>query len=122
MCSNPPDHAVFGATAQLEKKPPAGTQARWQFKREALQQGPLITWTLLGSTNRDSIRSLTTLEDAPEDAMSLYVQRDPQDGAAGIDFTMSQVSALPTSQFLYRDTNDELRRGTEADVLGAAHC
>ncbi|GAA6527420.1 hypothetical protein IDVR_32170 [Intrasporangium sp. DVR] len=121
VCSDPPDHAVFEAIAQLEKGPPAGTRATWQFKREALQQGPTITWALLGSTDRDNIRSLTTLEVAPEDAMSLYVQRDPQDGASGIDFTMTQVNELPISQFLYRDSHDK-RRGTEADVLSAAHC
>ena len=77
---------------------------------------------LLGSTDRDSVRSLTTLEIAPEDAMSLYVQRDPEDGASGIDFTMSQVNSLSISQFLYADSHDTLRRGTEADVLSAAHC
>ena len=82
----------------------------------------LITWPLLDSTDRDSIRSLTTLKTAPEDAMSLYVQRDPQDGASGIDFTMTQVDELPSSQFLYRDSDDKLRRGTEADVLSASHC
>ena len=54
--------------------------------------------------------------------MSLYVQRDPQDGATGIDFTMTQVNELPISQFLYRDSQHKLRRGTEADVLSAAHC
>ena len=54
VCSDPPDHAVFEATAQLEKNPPAGTQATWQFKREGLPRGPLITWALLGSTDRDS--------------------------------------------------------------------
>lgn len=122
VCSDPPDHAVFEATAQVEKSPPAVTQARWQFEREALQRGHLITWALLGSTDRDSIRSLTTLEVAPEDAMSLYVQRNPQDGASGIDFTMTQVNELPVSQFLYRDSHDKLRRGTEADVLSVAHC
>lgn len=122
VCSAPPDRAVFEATAQLEKSPPAGTEARWQFKCEALQRGLLITWPLLGSTDRDSVRSLTTLEIAPEDAMSLYVQRDPEDGASGIDFTMSQVNSLSISQFLYADSHDTLRRGTEADVLSAAHC
>ena len=118
----PSRHAVFEATAQLEKKPPAGTQASWQFKREALQPGSLITWDLFGSTDRDSIRSLTTLEAAPEDTMSLYVQWDPQDGASGIEFTLAQVDELATAQFLYRDSHDKLRRGTEADVLSAAQC
>ena len=122
MCSDPPDHAVFEATGQLEKSPPAGMQARWQFKREALQRGPLITWALLGSTDRDRVRSLATLDVAPEDEMSLYVQRNPEDGASGIDFPMAQVNELPISQFLYRDSHDRLRRGTEADVLRAAHC
>lgn len=122
VCSDPPDHAVFEATAKLQKNPPAGTQATWQFKREALQRGVLVTWPLLGSTDRDSTRSLATLKAAPEDAMSLYVQRSPQDGAAGIDFTMTQVNQVPTSQFLYRDSHDKLRRGTETDVLSAAHC
>jgi hypothetical protein len=121
-CSAPPDHAVFEATAQLQKNTPAGTQATWQFKREALQRGVLVTWPLIGGTNRDTVRSLTTLDIAPEDAMSLYVQRDPEDGASGIDFTMTQVNELPISRFLYRDSNDKLRRGTEADVLSAAHC
>ncbi len=122
ICSDPPDRAVFEATALLETDPAAGTHATWQFKREALQPGGLITWPLLDSTDRDSIRSLTTLKTAPEDAMSLYVQRDPQDGASGIDFTMTQVNELPTSQFLYRDSEDKLRRGTEADLLSASHC
>ena len=122
VCSDPPAQAVFEATAQLQKNPPAGTPATWQFKREALQRGLFITWPLLGSTDRDGIRSLTTLQNAPEDAMSLHVQRDLQDGASGIDFAMTQVDELPISQFLYRDSRDKLRRGTEADVVSASHC
>lgn len=122
VCSDPPHHAVFEATAQLEKNPSAGTQAKWQFKRQALQRGSLVTWPLLGSTDRDGVRALTTLEVAPEEAMSLYVQRDPQDGASGIDFTMAQVHELPSSHFLYRDSHDKLRRGSEGDVLSAAQC
>lgn len=122
VCSDPPDHAVFEATAQLQKNPSAGTQATWQLKREGLQRGGLVTWPLIGDTDRDSVRSLTTLKTAPEDAMSLYVQRDPEDGASGIDFTMTQVNGLPISQFLYRDSHDKLVRGTETEVLSAAHC
>ncbi|GAA2499519.1 hypothetical protein [Terrabacter carboxydivorans] len=64
---------------------------------------------------------MTTAEFAPEDAMSLYVQRDPQDGASRIDFTLAEVDELALSEFLYADSSGRLRRGDEADVLSTAH-
>ncbi|GAA2499511.1 hypothetical protein [Terrabacter carboxydivorans] len=59
VCSDPPDRAALVPTAHLEESAPARREsASWQFRREALRRGSLMTWPLFGSTDRDSIRSL----------------------------------------------------------------
>jgi hypothetical protein len=57
--------------------------------------------------------------------MSLYVQREPTNGASGIDLSMAQLNALPNSQFLFRDSADHpehVRAGSESNVQAAARC
>jgi hypothetical protein len=121
VCADAPDTALLTPTDQIEKTSPK-TQAQWQLRREDLQQGHLITWPLFGSTTDETIRSLDALTKAPVDAMSLYVQREPSAGASGIDFSMAQLNALSNSQFLFRDSADDIQAGTEADVEAAVYC
>lgn len=121
VCSDAPDSAVLTPTSQIETNAPH-TQARWQFKREALKQGHLVTWPLFGPSTAEPTHSVTTLMTAPGDSMSLYVQRQPANGASGIDFNMAQLNALPNSQFLFSDRPEHVRAGTQSNVQAAARC
>lgn len=121
-CSDPPHRALLQPSTELAKSAAARTGAEWQFERSRVAQGQLVTWALLGQTDTPSVRSLRTVVAIPEGEVSLYVQRDPQNGASGIDFKKSELEGLKSNEFLYRGSNGALRRGTQADVLAAASC
>lgn len=120
VCGNAPDRAILTPTAMLETD--AEPDAEWHLDHRLLPSNKLVTWPLFGPTSDAAVKSTKQAEDFADERMSLYVQRDPESGAAGIDFSTRDLKALQPAQYLYRDDRGQAKQGTEANVVAASTC
>ena len=121
-CSNPADRALL---VRLDQRGSVvgSSIAEWAFNQmHGTNDSPLI-WPLVGPNPEPSGSGIPSEASLPDGPLGLYLQRDPEDGASGVEFTANQLGDLGVNQYVFRDYDTHgVRHGDLASFLGYAQC
>ncbi|GAA2735010.1 hypothetical protein GCM10009867_16370 [Pedococcus aerophilus] len=121
-CSDPADRAVL---ARLDQHgDPAGPSiAEWTFPQHAETGTSPLVWPMFGPSANPSGPGVSSTTGLPDGALALSIQRDPENGATGVDFTAKEIEGLSGNQYAFHASNtQEVTHGDLKTFLKYADC
>jgi hypothetical protein len=121
-CRDPADRAVLARLDQRGDQ--AGpSMAEWIFPQQQETDTSPLVWPLFGPSANPSGQGVSSTTELPDGGLTLFIQRDPENGATGVEFTTKEIEGLSANQYAFHDSStQEVTHGDLKTFLEYAEC